>query len=357
MPSNVTVDDTSDEIIYTGTWDPNQYPSSLSFNGSHRLSYDSTATVTFKFKGIAVYLWYPLWPYLVNTTVTLDNTTSAVLDLTDYDLLDKPDVGTVETVLSEVRWSHTGLEDTEHTIVLTMVPDATYLVFDAVTYTVNYNIPTPGAQRARTIAIALGTSLALAALAAIVLFIYFWYFLKGSRRWKHWRRAGAHTRVQDSSFNLENEVEGFPKQAGRGSVWVEPTPPHLIPHPYSFSRSSTQTASDLDQFSPWVGLGPLASRVRLVDPDPFADGSHTSSGSWQVTPNLDDDEDQLNSAGTGRSARRLPPGAQQPYMFVSNRADDDDDGASIASSSSTLTRVQEGPYSITTKSDSRSRQS
>lgn len=192
--------------------------------------------------------------------------------------------------------------------------------------------------------------------------LYFWFFLRGTKKWRDWRRRGAHARVQDSSFNLETE---FPKQ--RGSVWVEPTPPHLIAHPYSFSRTTTSNSrfSELEGFSPWVGLGPLASRVRVdeIDPasDPFIDRSRRSQDGWQTTPTIDDDmdDDPLNSAGGNRAARALPPGAAVPYMFVNNRVDDDDDAASVSSSSSTRTRVQQGPYANITSSkpDNRSRQS
>ncbi|KZV84256.1 hypothetical protein EXIGLDRAFT_842356 [Exidia glandulosa HHB12029] len=339
MPSNITVDDTSPEIVYTGTWDPNYYPSSLAFNGSHRLSYDPTATATLKFKGIAVYYWAPLWPYIVNTTVTLDNGTSHFLDLTDYDSLGKDGTGQVETVLSQVRWSQTGLEDKEHTLVATMAPGAIYLVVDAITYTVSQTLPTPGAARARTLAIALGTSLALAVLLGCGFAAYFFFVLRG--RWR-WRRRG-HTRMQSASFNLIDEMDGAPKQRP-GSMWVHPTPPQLVPHPYSFSGGS-RTRSSLDEYSPWVGMGPLASRV--------ADEPSDMDGEWEHrTPTAE--EDDILSATAQRPAP-LPPGAGYPYMHVSNR-DVDDDAVSVASSSSTRTRVQEMPMS-TSKSDTRSRAS
>lgn len=80
-----------------------------------------------------MYFWAPLLPYLVNTTVTVDNGTSHFIDLTDYASVGKDGTGQVETVLSQVRWSQTGLEDTNHTLVATMVPGATYLVVDAIT--------------------------------------------------------------------------------------------------------------------------------------------------------------------------------------------------------------------------------
>lgn len=80
-----------------------------------------------------MYFWAPLWPYLVNTTVTVDNGTSHFIDLTDYASVGKDGTGQVETVLSQVRWSQTGLEDANHTLVATMVPGATYLVVDAIT--------------------------------------------------------------------------------------------------------------------------------------------------------------------------------------------------------------------------------
>lgn len=336
MPSNITVDDTSPDIKYTGIWDPNHYPSSLSFNGSHRLSYDPTATATLKFKGIAVYFWAPLWPYQVNTTVTLDGGKGHFLDLTDYDSLGKEGVGQVETVLSQVRWSQPGLEDKEHTLVATMPEGATYLVVDAITYTISKTLPTPGAARARTLAIALGTTLALAVLASCAFAAYFFFFLRGRWRW----RPRRHTRIQSNSFNLMDEVDG-PQKHRPGSVWVDPTQ-DVIPRPYSFTSSRS-----LDEYSPWVGMGPLSSRV-MEEPPGLDEAWHSE------TPTLDDDERDGLSAG-GRRPPPLPPGAGFPYMYVSNR-DIDEDAASVASSSSTRTRVQEVPSS-TTKSDARSRQS
>lgn len=79
---------------------------------------------------------------MVNTTLTLDNETTVVLDLTDYENIDKPGIGLVETKQTQPRWSMTGLEDKEHTLVAGMLLDpepATYLVFDAVTYVLRSN--------------------------------------------------------------------------------------------------------------------------------------------------------------------------------------------------------------------------
>lgn len=130
-------------------------------------------------------------------------------------------------------------------------------------------------------------------------------------------------------------MDGAPKQRA-GSVWVHPTPPQLVPHPYSFGGSS------LDEFSPWVGMGPLSSRVM--------DEPSDMDGDWKQETPTAEDEDGLSASAQRPPA--LPPGAGYPYMFVSNR-DADDDAASVASSSSTRTRVQEMPFS-TSKSDTRS---
>lgn len=84
MLDNITIDDTDRRIVYEGTWnDRSIYNSTLDFGGSHSLSEDSSAAAVFTFTGVAVYYLAPLWPYEVDTEVTLDNGPSAIIDLTD----------------------------------------------------------------------------------------------------------------------------------------------------------------------------------------------------------------------------------------------------------------------------------
>lgn len=81
-------------------------------------------------QGVAVYYLAPLWPYKVDTEVTLDNGPSTTIDLTDTSA---KSVGNgSETVMWSVRWSRTGLSNTSHTLRMSMAPSGQYIVVDAI---------------------------------------------------------------------------------------------------------------------------------------------------------------------------------------------------------------------------------
>ncbi|KAK0229205.1 hypothetical protein EDD85DRAFT_776319 [Armillaria nabsnona] len=128
---NITIDDTDGRITYEGIWNNHSiYNSTLDFGGSHSLSEDSSASATFTFTGVAVYYLAPLWPYKVDTEVTLDNGPSTTIDLTDTST---KSVGNgSETVMWNVRWSRTGLSNTSHTLRMSMAPSGQYIVVDAI---------------------------------------------------------------------------------------------------------------------------------------------------------------------------------------------------------------------------------
>ncbi|KAK0210059.1 hypothetical protein DFS33DRAFT_1378050 [Desarmillaria ectypa] len=136
MLDSITIDDTDGRIVYQGTWnDRSVYNSSLDFSGSHSLSEDSSAEAFFTFTGIAVYYLAPLWPYKVDTGVTLDDGPSTTVDLTDASATS---VGNgSETVMWNVRWSQTGLTNTPHTLRISMASGGQYIVVDAIRYTVD----------------------------------------------------------------------------------------------------------------------------------------------------------------------------------------------------------------------------
>lgn len=75
----------------------------------------------------------PLWPYNVSTMVTLDDTPPVVLDLVDHT---RPDVGGngPETVQSEVVWSATGLNHTQHTLVISVANQHRFAIVDGFLY-------------------------------------------------------------------------------------------------------------------------------------------------------------------------------------------------------------------------------
>lgn len=80
-------------------------------------------------KGVAIYLLSPKWPYLVNTVVSLDNGPVTLVDLVDHT---RPDVGLgPETAQSAVVWNATGLNNTSHTLVMSVGAGQPYGIVDA----------------------------------------------------------------------------------------------------------------------------------------------------------------------------------------------------------------------------------
>ncbi|KAG7442438.1 uncharacterized protein BT62DRAFT_382540 [Guyanagaster necrorhizus] len=116
---NVTIDDTDPMIVYTGTWDAsNSHISTLDFNGSHALSSDPSASATVIFTGVAVHFLSPRWPYLVNSTITLDGEDGTFVNLTDPNT--EQTIGGPETERYTAHWSRTGLENVSHEVVVSM---------------------------------------------------------------------------------------------------------------------------------------------------------------------------------------------------------------------------------------------
>lgn len=72
----------------------------------------------------------PLWPYLVNTAVSLDSGPPVLVDLVDHS---RPDVGAAEgpeTVQSTVVWSATGLTNSQHTLVMSVGAGQPFAIVD-----------------------------------------------------------------------------------------------------------------------------------------------------------------------------------------------------------------------------------
>jgi hypothetical protein len=80
--------------------------------------------------GVAIYYWSPLWPYAVDTLLTLDSEPPVVVTMTDPS--ESLPIGSVgPSVISQVLWGQTGLSNTQHTLVISLAPGARYIVVDA----------------------------------------------------------------------------------------------------------------------------------------------------------------------------------------------------------------------------------
>ncbi|KAG6837293.1 hypothetical protein H0H93_011895 [Arthromyces matolae] len=127
---NVTVDDQDSSIVYNprSSWTLSAN-SSLDVGGAHMLTQDPSATATFTFTGVAVYYMAPLWPYTVNTAVSLDHGPAILLDLVDHSRANTGQGS--ETVQSQVIWGSEELSNTPHTLVISVGTGQPYAVVDA----------------------------------------------------------------------------------------------------------------------------------------------------------------------------------------------------------------------------------
>ena len=86
----------------------------------------------FLLSGDAIYYSSGMWPYTVNTLISLDGGSPTLVDLTDHssEVINGP-----ETVASSVVWSQTGLDATiQHTLVISVGPGQQYAVVDSLMY-------------------------------------------------------------------------------------------------------------------------------------------------------------------------------------------------------------------------------
>lgn len=129
---NVTIDDPNPSIVYKGNWVLSAN-NSLNAGGAHILTQDPTATATFTFTGVAIYFMSPLWPYTVNTAVSLDAGPPILLDLVDHS---RPNVGQgPETVQSQVIWGAAALPNIQHTLVISVGAGQPFAVVDTLIFT------------------------------------------------------------------------------------------------------------------------------------------------------------------------------------------------------------------------------
>ncbi|KAF8165989.1 hypothetical protein B0H34DRAFT_743864 [Crassisporium funariophilum] len=201
---NVTIDDQDPSIIYAppGAWSKSA-DNALNSGGAHMLTQNPNATASFNFTGIAIYFLSPLWPYRVNTAVSLDSGPIALIDLVDHS---RPDAGQgPETVQSHVMWSATGLSNAQHNLRISVGAGQPFGIVDALIFTdpsdltsitpppsrtttyTDRNIPPPtgtsspeSSKRANVVPIAVGSVFGILALLLIMFAV--WFFCRRRTR-------------------------------------------------------------------------------------------------------------------------------------------------------------------------------
>jgi len=84
------------------------------------------------YSGIAIYFLSPLWPYTVNTAVSLDSGPITVIDLVDHS---RPNTGQgPETAQYQVVWNATGLANTQHNLRISVGAGQPFAVVDGLMY-------------------------------------------------------------------------------------------------------------------------------------------------------------------------------------------------------------------------------
>jgi hypothetical protein len=72
----------------------------------------------------------PLWPYAVSTALTLDSRPTVIVDLTDHTT---PDIGGgIETVSHSVVWSAENLQNTNHTLRISVGRGQGFAIVDGI---------------------------------------------------------------------------------------------------------------------------------------------------------------------------------------------------------------------------------
>ncbi|KAF9477854.1 hypothetical protein BDN70DRAFT_809947 [Pholiota conissans] len=137
---NITLDDSDPLIVYDPPTSWTQSSSNdLDFDGHHMLTDDPSATATLTFTGTAIYYLSPLWPYRLNTLITLDDQPPVLVSLRDHN---QPVVENgPETTASQVVWSATGLDNVEHTLVISVGNGEDVAVVDGLLYVIRYFLP------------------------------------------------------------------------------------------------------------------------------------------------------------------------------------------------------------------------
>ncbi|EAU82559.2 hypothetical protein CC1G_12139 [Coprinopsis cinerea okayama7 len=133
---NVTIDDDSPRISYQppDAWFMSEN-STLDHGYAHMLTQTPNSTATFNFTGVAIYFLSPLWPYHVTTALSLDSGPTILVDLIDRS---RPETGGggPETVQSHVVWAAEDLNNTQHTLVMSIGDQEPFGIVDGLIYTI-----------------------------------------------------------------------------------------------------------------------------------------------------------------------------------------------------------------------------
>ncbi|KAF8888149.1 hypothetical protein CPB84DRAFT_1473740 [Gymnopilus junonius] len=258
---NVTIDDQNPSIVYSppGAWTVSTN-SSLDFGGSHTLAQNPNATALFNFTGTAIYFFSPLWPYLVNTAISLDEGPITLVDLVDHSRNDT--VTGPETVQSHVVWNATGLNYTRHLLNISVGAGQPFAVVDGLIYTTpNDTVTSPSVPSSSStsststtsisrvvasptsnsssdlsssspsrhiVPVALGTILGI--LAIFLLMFAMWFFFRRRRR----PVSEAWTLATGTSARRQPPPQ-------KGTTWYKtpPTPPNVPGYPMEQTAQGT----------------------------------------------------------------------------------------------------------------------
>jgi hypothetical protein len=96
--------------------------------------------ICFIYPGIAIYFLAPLWPYLVNTAVSLDSGPITLIDLMDHNV-SSPSTGQgPETIQYQAIWHAAGLANTHHTLLISVGAGQLYAVVDGLVYVLCFSL-------------------------------------------------------------------------------------------------------------------------------------------------------------------------------------------------------------------------
>ncbi|KAF6751030.1 hypothetical protein DFP72DRAFT_909093 [Ephemerocybe angulata] len=333
---NVTLDDGDTTIRYQpgGAWFRSAN-NSLDFGFAHMLSQTPNATATLNFTGVAIYFLSPLWPYTVNTQISLDGFPPTLVDLVDHSRPATEGFGP-ETAQYGVRWKAEGLENKIHSLVMTMGSGQRFAIVDGLIYTVldpaegtpgsSSSLPTPtttGTTPGPTppssplkpvkMPIAVGAALGIFGFLLISLFIWFWVRKRHSGRrpvseaWTITRKSQAVAPV----YMHGPERKGTDSSGRTGTTGPSPIslgPPATYPGPGGFGGMgehpySSMYASPLTEEEAWQNprYGYVGMPAPVVQP-----GSSSSAPPGQHSVYEDTDRN-VAEFGAGGLLFPIPP--------------------------------------------------